>query len=220
MIGKELEWYENRAWLSNRTHNSSRLVGMSGEERRGREVAYRVFSSEFNQATYTFQESDEEQAPIYALLPTGAAANRVFVIGTLSETEDVGDDSEYWRGRIVDPVGTFFLYAGQYQPKAMKTLRETEPPAYVAVPGKPRTYETESGSVNVSLRPESLVVVEESARDRWVVETANRTIERIERFDDPGNEYAEMARSEYDVSMDAMQSIVVEALESLEEENE
>jgi RPA family protein len=93
---------------------------MSERDDRGREVASRVFSNEFNQATYTFRESDEEQAPVYALLPTGAAANRVFVVGTLTETEDVGDETEYWQGRVVDPVGTYFVYAGQYQREAMK----------------------------------------------------------------------------------------------------
>ena len=120
-----------------------------------REVARRAFAAEFNDATYTFKESDDDRAPVYSLLPTGQRANRVFIVGTLTETEDVGDDSEYWRGRIVDPTGTFFAYAGQYQPEATSVLRETETPAYVAVVGKPRTYETDEGDVNVSLRPES-----------------------------------------------------------------
>ncbi|MDX1746991.1 MAG: DNA-binding protein, partial [Halobacteriales archaeon] len=102
-----------------------------------REVAHRVFAREFNDATHTFKESDDERAPVYLLLPTGAAANRIFVVGTLTETEDVGQDSEYWRGRVVDPTGTFFVYAGQYQPEAASALREAEPPAYVAVAGKP-----------------------------------------------------------------------------------
>ena len=56
------------------------------------------------------------------LLPTGAKANRIFVVGTLTETEDVGSDDEYWQGRIVDPTGRFFTYAGQYQPEAAGTL--------------------------------------------------------------------------------------------------
>src|SRR6056297_2415883 len=105
-----------------------------------REVARRVFAREFNDASYTFKESDDERAPNYALLPTGERANRVFFVGTLTEKEDVGDDSEYWRGRIVDPSGTFFVYAGQYQPEAASMLRELEAPEYVAVAGKPRTY--------------------------------------------------------------------------------
>ncbi|WP_256296065.1 RPA family protein [Haloarchaeobius salinus] len=182
-----------------------------------REVAKRVFAREFNDATYTFKESDEERAPNFALLPTGDRANRVFVVGTLTETEDIGEDSEYWRGRVVDPTGTFFIYAGQYQPEAAAFLRDTEPPAYVSVVGKPRTFETDDGSINVSLRPESITAVDEATRDRWVVETAERTLDRIEAFDDDTNEYAAMATERYDASLlDSYREEVLTALESLD----
>jgi len=152
-----------------------------------REVARRVFATEFNDAGFTFTESDDERAPVYALLPTGESSNRVFFVGTLTEKEDVGEDAEYWRGRIVDPTGTFFVYAGQYQPEAASKLRDLEPPAYVAVVGKPRTYETDDGTVRVSVRPESITEVDaNNTRDRWVAETAKRTIERAAAFDDEG----------------------------------
>jgi RPA family protein len=188
-----------------------------------REVALRVFAREFNDASYTFKESDDDRAPVYLLLPTGDRANRVFVVGTLTETEDVGEDSEYWQGRIVDPNGdTFFTYAGQYQPDAASALRDLEPPAYVSVVGKPRTFETDDGEVNVSVRPESITEVDEAERDRWVVETARRTTERIQRFgadaDGGGDEYVEMAREQYGESLAAYRQAVTEALESLEEE--
>jgi hypothetical protein len=184
-----------------------------------REVARRAFAAEFNDATYTFKESDDERAPVYSLLPTGEQANRVFIVGTLTETEDVGEDSEYWRGRIVDPTGTFFTYAGQYQPEATSALREAETPAYVAVVGKPRTYETDDGEVNVSLRPESITVVDADTRDRWVVETAERTLERIETFD-TADEYDAMAETQYGVDLGVYRDQVVKALEDLEDEAE
>ncbi|MEF8784455.1 MAG: DNA-binding protein [Haloarculaceae archaeon] len=186
-----------------------------------REVARRVFAREFNDATYTFKESDDERAPVYVLLPTGQRANRVFIVGTLTETEDVGEDSEYWQGRVVDPNGdTFFTYAGQYQPDAASMLRELEPPAYVAVVGKPRTYETDEGEVNVSVRPESINEVGDGERDRWVVETAERTIERIQAFerDDTADEYVEMAHEQYDHPVENYKRMVEDALESLEGE--
>ncbi|PSQ12370.1 DNA-binding protein [Halobacteriales archaeon QS_5_70_15] len=185
-----------------------------------RKVARRVFASEFNDASSTFKESDDERAPIYLLLPTGARANRTFVVGTLTEREDIGEDSEYWRGRVVDPTGTFFVYAGQYQPDAAAMLRDLEPPAYVAIVGKPRTYEpedAEEGDVLVSLRPESITVVDADTRDRWVVETAERTLDRVEAFDDEGNEYAAMARERYDGRVETYRDRAIEALESLEE---
>ena len=184
-----------------------------------REVARRVFASEFNDAGFTFTESDDERAPVYALLPTGESSNRVFFVGTLTEKEDVGEDSEYWRGRIVDPTGTFFVYAGQYQPEAASKLRDLEPPAYVAVVGKPRTYETDDGNVTVSVRPESITPVDADTRDRWVAETAERTLERIDSFGDETNEYARMAREQYGEDLSAYKEAVVSALESLDEDD-
>lgn len=190
---------------------------MSDPERPARAVAYRVFSEEFNRATYTFRESDEERAPIFALLPTGAAANRVFVVGTVTETEDIGDDSEYWRAQVVDPVGTFFLYASQYQPVAMDFLRDVEPPCYLSVTGKPRTYETDDGGTNVSIRPEALAVVDEDTRERWIVETADRTLTRVQDFDSNLNEYAAMAAETYGNDIDQFVDLAIDALESLDE---
>jgi len=191
-----------------------------------REVARRVLAREFNDATFTFKESDDDRAPVYVLLPTGERANRIFLVGTLTETEDVGEDAEYWQGRVVDPNGdTFFTYAGQYQPEAASMLRDLEPPAYVAVVGKPRTYETDDGEVNVSVRPESITKVDEATRDRWVVETAERTLDRVERFQDEtadgdeaiGDEYVAMAREEYDLPVENYRRAVADALEGLEE---
>ena len=184
-----------------------------------REVAQRAFAGEFNDSTYTFKESDDDRAPLYALLPTGERANRVFFVGTLTETDDVGEDNEYWQGRIVDPTGTFFVYAGQYQPEAASTLRELEAPAYVAVVGKPRTYETDDGNVTVSVRPESITPVDADTRDRWVAETAERTLERIDSFGDETNEYARMAREQYGEDLSAYKEAVVSALESLDEDD-
>ena len=192
----------------------------SDAESVSREVAQRVFAAEFNDASYTFKESDDDRAPVYLLLPTGERANRIFVVGTLTETEDVGEDNEYWRGRIVDPTGTFFVYAGQYQPAAASALRELETPAYVAVVGKPRTYETDEGGINVSVRPESITEVDAATRDRWVVETADRTLDRIDAFDAAGNEYARMAGEEYGDTGSNYTETVVEGLGSLETTDE
>ena len=185
-----------------------------------REVARRVFAREFNDASFTFKESDDERAPVYLLLPTGERANRVFIVGTLTETEDVGEDSEYWQGRIVDPNGdTFFTYAGQYQPDAASALRKLEPPAYVSVVGEPLTIETDDGEVNVSVRPESITEVTETERDRWVVETAEQTLDRVQAVED-GGEYVEMAREQYGGSVDAYKQAAIEGLESLDGERE
>jgi hypothetical protein len=182
---------------------------MSTEMRR--EVAKRVFAGEFRDASHTFKESEEERAPTYLLLPTGEKANRVFVVGTLTEKEDIGTDSEYWKARVVDPTGTFLVYAGQYQPEAVDVIRDIEPPEYVAVVGKPSTYEPDDGDGDVitSVRPESMTVVDADTRDRWIAETAERTLERIE-----GGGMSAEADDVYG-ERDYRQ-IVTEALENLE----
>lgn len=181
-----------------------------------REVAKRAFAREFNDSVVTFAESDDEFAPQYALLPTGERMNRIFVVGTLTEVEDIGDDGEYWRGRVIDPTGTFFVYAGQYQPEAMTALKQAEPPCHLAVVGKPRTFETDDGDTNVSLRPEHVVPVDGPQRQQWIVETAERSLERIEAFQDGEHDDAVRARDQYGDDVSAYLEAVIEALEGLE----
>lgn len=149
-----------------------------------RQPAKRAFASEFEDASEIFQEGDSDRSPKFAMLPTGERANRVLAVGTLTEAEDIGGDSEYWQARVSDPSGMFFIYAGQYQPEAMAALRSIEAPEYVAVVGKPRSYETDDGETLVSLTPESISVVEEGTRDQWVVETAEQTLDRIDAIED------------------------------------
>lgn len=164
---------------------SSSASSSDNDGRTEREPAKRAFAEEFADATEMFKESDEDRAPKYAVLPTGERANRVFVTGALIEAENIAksSDDEYWQARVVDPTGTFFVYAGQYQPKAMAALREIKPPEHVAVVGKPRSYENDNGDMLTSLTPESITVVDEETRNQWVVEAAEQTLVRIAEFD-------------------------------------
>ena len=156
-------------------------MSTDGANRPGREVAYRLFAAEFDDATLSYAESDEERAPNYVIAPTGARLNRVFVVGTLTEVTDVNE--EMVRARIVDPTGAFVVYAGQYQPEALAFLERAEPPAFVAVTGKARTFEPDDGDrVYSSIRPESLATVDAATRDRWIVGTAERTRDRIATY--------------------------------------
>jgi uncharacterized protein len=149
-----------------------------GDEIPGREIAYRLFAAEYDDATLSYAESDEERAPNYVITPTGARLNRIFAVGTLTEVTSVND--EMVRARIVDPTGAFVVYAGQYQPDELATLEQLEPPAFVAVSGKARTFQPEdSDRVYTSIRPESIATVDADTRDRWVVSAAEQTLERI-----------------------------------------
>lgn len=153
---------------------------MSGGGRR-REIAHRLFATEYDDAIVTVADSTEEMAPTYVLAPSGALVNRVFVVGALTEVDQVGDD--IYRGRINDPTGTFIAYAGQYQPDAANFLAEVSTPAFVSVTAKARTFEPErSEQVLTSLRPERIVTASRTERDRWVTEAARHTFARIEWF--------------------------------------
>ncbi len=147
-----------------------------------REVAWRIFAHEFNRSNLFTSEGDE-RAPNYIVTPTGVKCNRLFIVGVVTEVENIGKENNLWRARVADPTGVFTIYAGQYQPEAAIFLSELQVPAYVAVVGKARKYEPEDGSVYISVRPEEINTADEKLRDRWVLDTAERTMERIETIE-------------------------------------
>ncbi|MCD6206664.1 MAG: DNA-binding protein [Methanosarcinales archaeon] len=188
-----------------------------------REVAYRIFAQELRDTTVALErDSDDAYAPQYVLTPTGAKVNRVFVVGTLTEKEDIGTDTEYWRARISDPTGASFIYAGQYQPDATRALvdatvadADAETPEFLAVVGKVSIYTTEDGNVLTSLRPETISIVDAETRDRWVLETARQTLDRIKRLEDGSSENLAMVEEHYSLDLEQYRQMVVSALESL-----
>ena len=145
-----------------------------------REPARRVFATELRECRYQFRDGEDEKSPTFVLLPTGERCNRIFIVGTLTEKQRQGDQNIFYRGRVVDPTGTFFIMAGSYQPEAMQQLAKVETPAFVAVIGKPNLYQTPDGAFLVSVRVESITVVDKETRDLWVLETAERTLDRID----------------------------------------
>ncbi len=148
-----------------------------------REVAWRIFAWEFNHSNLHISEGDE-RAPNYIITATGVKCNRLFIVGVVTEVENIGQDNNLWRARIADPTGVFTVYAGQYQPEAAIFLSELNVPAYVAVVGKARKYEPGDGSIYTSVRPEEINTAEEKLRDRWVLDTAERTLERVKILED------------------------------------
>jgi len=144
-----------------------------------REVAWRIFAEEFNASKLEIR-GEGEYAPSYIVTPLGAMVNRLFIVGVLTDVENIGQAEEpLYRGRVVDPTGTFYVSAGQYQPEAAKKLGAMKTPSIVALVGKVRTYSPEAGTVYVSVRPEDLTEVSPETRDWWIVETARLTQDRV-----------------------------------------
>ncbi|SEP25435.1 hypothetical protein SAMN05216388_105510 [Halorientalis persicus] len=182
-----------------------------------RTATKRVLPSEFVRASHQFQEGSSERDPNYLLLPSGDKANRVVMVGTVTNTEDVAtdSDSEYWQAEIVSPIGeTVYAYAGQYQPEAQSVIQaELEPPAYVMVIGKPRTYEDDDGEIHVSVTPETIKEVDADLRDQWLVDACNETMDRIESFDPEDDEYDAMAADHHGADHSDIVDAVVETLD-------
>jgi len=146
---------------------------------RTREVAWRVFADEYNSSSIEMRD-EGEYAPAYVLTPLGALVNRVYVVGVLTEVENLGTEEEpLYRARLQDPTGVFYVSAGQYQPEAAKVLGGLSWPCFVAVVGKTRTYSPQDGLVYVSIRPEVVKMVGEAERDLWTLEAAKGTLVRI-----------------------------------------
>lgn len=145
-----------------------------------REVAWRIFAGEYNYSTHV-ETGTDERAPSYVVTPLGARVNRLFVVGVLTDIENIGTDSEpMWRARVSDPTGVFYISAGQYQPEAAGVLSKIKPPKFVAVVGKSRTYSPEEGVMYVSIRPEIIKEVNSELRDYWVLDACKGLRTRLD----------------------------------------
>jgi RPA family protein len=142
-----------------------------------REPAWRVFAHEFNQATLQYKE-DEEHGPTYVISPTGAKMNRVFVVGVLTEVEDLSS-SDLRRARIADPTGSFTIYAGKYQADTAAFLAQAEAPQFITALGRARLY-TRNETSYASIWPKEVNSTTETVRNNWVINTAERTLDRLE----------------------------------------
>lgn len=155
-----------------------------------REIAKRVFAKEFEacreleKSERPESETADSKSPNLLISPLGLILNRVFAVGVLTELDSIGTQNEMWKARIVDPTGAFTVYAGQFQPDASIFFSTVQVPAFIALTGKARIYEPEPGSVFVSIRAEEANVVDEEIRNRWVVDTAEQTVDRLEAFSD------------------------------------
>ena len=144
-----------------------------------RETAWRVFAGEYNDSTVEIK-GNGEMSPSYVVTPLGAKINRLFIIGVLTDIENISEQGELLRAHVSDPTGVFTLYSGQYQQDATDALSDIEVPAFVAIIGKSRTYTPEEGTLYVSIRPEKIMEVNAQIRDRWILETCKNTKDRVE----------------------------------------
>jgi len=136
-----------------------------------REVAWRVFAGELNDSSLVMQ-GEEERAPTYVVTPLGAKINRVYIVGVVTDLENMGSPEEpLWRAKLIDPTGTTYISAGQFQPEATVAMSKLTVPGFAAIIGKVRVYSPEDGVMYISVRPETVKQMEKSARDIWVLDS-------------------------------------------------
>jgi RPA family protein len=147
-----------------------------------REQAWRIFSSEYNDSKIEIK-GEGEMAPSYIITPLGAKINRVFIVGVLTDVENVMESGDFVRAHVSDPTGVFTLYSGHYQQDITNELTNIDVPTFVAVIGKIRTYTPDdSEDMYSSIRPEKIIEVNSDIRDKWIVETCESTKYRIEAY--------------------------------------
>jgi len=185
-----------------------------------RQTAKRVVPTELNSSHSLITTSDEDRAPNFLVLPSGAGANRVMLAGVAMDVQDVsGEDSdnEYIRLECTDVTGTsFFSYAGQYQPEAKAQMKALDAPSYVSVIGKPRTFENDDGQVRVSIRPESVKVIDEDEYFGLLREAADHTIGRLTGERGADNFQGMAQNMHTDDEREAIYDAAVETLEEVQ----
>ena len=139
------------------------------------EGAARVFASDFNSATLLVPGS-ESQSPAWVVTPGGAWCRLLYLAGALTEVSESGD---LLHCRLADPTGAFDLVIGGRSSAIADLFRKIPVPSFVTVSGTAQCYQ-KNGSTVVTVRPDHVQQVDRRIRDAWVLETAEKTIARLE----------------------------------------
>lgn len=171
-----------------------------------REVAHRIFAAELKESNLQIKEGDGQYATNYLITPTGTKVNRIFVVGVVTEKEDKGTDTEFWQIRIIDPTGAFFITAGTYQPEAAQMIAKLAVPEFVAIVGKLSIYKPDEKDITlVSIKAESITVVDQATSNKWIAETAKLTEKRL-------NNISEQAKTHYNTDVQAYKEMIAAAI--------
>jgi RPA family protein len=92
----------------------------------------------------------------------------------------------------------------------MQQIARVEPPAFVAVVGKPLVRETPEGSVFVSVRAESVTEVDEETYRCWVLDAAAQTLDRLDGLGTTDD--SKRAKEFYTTNAETFRKMVYDAL--------
>ncbi|MDO9035608.1 MAG: hypothetical protein Q7U51_10435 [Methanoregula sp.] len=139
------------------------------------EGAARVFAGDFSGSTLSIQ-ADDGQSAAWVVTPGGIWCRFVFLAGVITEITECGD---MLRCRLADPTGAFNLVIGGKTSPLAEQLKKIPVPSFVTVTGRAQLYRR-SGSVDLSIRPDHVVVVYRAIRDQWTLATAKATLGQLE----------------------------------------
>lgn len=179
------------------------------------EEAERAFAKEIKHTIERVPEPEDAEPNEPFLLPTGATAPRVFAVGELAVTTPLAVDEGSWRGRLLDPTGSVFIHVGRLTRTDIHHDRTGESPRYVAVVGSPRIAITARGSANVGLFVDRLDRVTEDRTKEWIIETCDRTLERIERLGEAAADEAAAGGRDCGFDVESFRTSVVEVRDTI-----
>ena len=162
--------------------NGRKAAGPRPGQTFDREPARRVFAGELREVNLQFREGEDEKSPSSRPPPDRCPVQPDLHRRDPYREGAAGGPERLLPGQDLDPTGTFFLMAGSDQPEAMQQIARIEPPAFVAVIGKPNLFEPQPGSLLVSVKAESVTTVDRETRDLWVLDTARATLQRLEEM--------------------------------------
>lgn len=83
--------------------------------------------------------------------------------------------------------------------------------------GKLNTYTIDRGETNVSSDPEEFIPVDEATRERWEVEAAEHTFDRIEAFEDGTAPHQDEAATHYEYDIAGLRGHIETVVDGLTE---
>ncbi|MEZ3117784.1 hypothetical protein RYH80_17845 [Halobaculum sp. MBLA0147] len=152
-----------------------------------RTVARKAFGEEINAVRGSVEvPGDGEYDRKFHLLPSGAAAGRVHIVGALTRVDELDNDAN----TIIAEVNTdqhsgkVTLLVGQRADGVRSQITNADVPSWVSVVGNLNVRNPEEDDVDefdVSLDVESFAEVDQQRYKSWVARTAEQTLDRIER---------------------------------------
>jgi len=141
----------------------------------------KMLIAELLRTTHDLPKGEEQYEAQTYLSPAGRTIAKVMIAGTATEKELLGEDNNLWRLRMSDPSGSIAVMAGQYQPDAAQIIAQMEVPCFVTVVGKLNVYEPEPGRHVVSIRPDTVTIVDGKTRDDFILDASIATAKAIRK---------------------------------------